>query len=156
MQRFTARAIGNLGKDPESRRVGNDDVAEFTMGVQTGSKNNKHTSWVRVSCWGYLVPVAMQLRKGSPVDVSGRLSVRTWSKRDGSQGTLVQIDADQISVPQYPPRDTYNHGGQYNRGTQHQQQYDQRQQPAQYNKDAPPPDSNPYDGVPTGEIDLLF
>lgn len=55
-----------------------------------------HTSFVTVKCWRGLADNANDsLRKGQPVIVHGRVTVRPW-ERDGRTGTSVDIDADAI------------------------------------------------------------
>lgn len=55
-----------------------------------------HTSYVTVKCWRALADNAKaSLRKGHPVLVHGRQSVRPW-ERDGRTGTSVDIDADAV------------------------------------------------------------
>jgi len=55
-----------------------------------------HTSYVTVTCWrGLADNVKDSLKKGQPVVVHGRQSVRPW-KRDERTGTSVEIDADAV------------------------------------------------------------
>jgi single-strand DNA-binding protein len=63
----------------------------------TGEWVDGNTSYVTVTCWRKLAAnVATCLRKGDPVVVKGRLSVRTFEAKDGSPRTVVEIDASSV------------------------------------------------------------
>jgi len=60
----------------------------------TGEWVDGHTSYVSVFCWRKLAEnVATCLRKGDPVLVKGRLSVRDYTDKEGVPRTTVEIDA---------------------------------------------------------------
>ena len=62
----------------------------------TGEWTDGHTSYLTVICWRKLADnVALCLRKGDPVIVKGRLSVRDYEK-DGTTRTAVEVDASSI------------------------------------------------------------
>ena len=60
----------------------------------TGEWTDDHTSFVSVTCWRKLAEnAAVCLRKGDPVVIRGRLSVRGYEDRQGVPRTAVEIDA---------------------------------------------------------------
>jgi single-strand DNA-binding protein len=60
----------------------------------TGEWTDGNTSYVTVICWRKLATnAAVCLRKGDPVIVKGRLSVRTYEDRQGMQRTAVEVEA---------------------------------------------------------------
>ena len=87
-------------------RIFNSGAGNLTMRVAwtprwldraTGEWADGNTSYVTVICWRKLAAnVALCVRKGDPVVVVGRLSVRSFSDKDGKSRTAVEIDA--ISV----------------------------------------------------------
>jgi single-strand DNA-binding protein len=63
----------------------------------TGEWTDGSTSYVSVTCWRKLADnVAVCLRKGDPVVVKGRLSVRSYDDKQGVPRTSVDVDATSI------------------------------------------------------------
>jgi single-strand DNA-binding protein len=63
----------------------------------TGEWADGHTSYVSVFCWRKLAEnVATCLRKGDPVMVKGRLTVRDYTDKDGVPRTAVEVDASSV------------------------------------------------------------
>jgi single-strand DNA-binding protein len=63
----------------------------------TGEWVDGNTSYVTVICWRRLAGnVAICLRKGDPVVVKGRLSVRNFDGKEGVPRTAVEIDASSV------------------------------------------------------------
>ena len=90
-------AHGNLGQDPELKDVGQSQVANFSLAAKTGKDE---TTWINCQVWGKRADVAMQyLRKGSAITVAGRGKVRTYEKKDGSQGQSLELSVDQFTLP---------------------------------------------------------
>ena len=64
---------------------------------ETGEWADGNTSYVTVLCWRKLADnVAMCIRKGDPVVVKGRLSVRTYDDKGGVERTAVEVDAGSV------------------------------------------------------------
>ena len=62
----------------------------------TGEWTDGHTSYVTVICWRKLADnVALCVRKGDPVVVKGRLSIRPYEK-DGMPRIVVEVDASSV------------------------------------------------------------
>lgn len=95
---------GNLIADPQPGQ-GPDGapVANFTVACNS-QKKQPDGSWQEVgsqlfsvAAWRQLAPAALNnLRKGTPVVVSGRLSFRDYTTKDGREVTALEIDADDI------------------------------------------------------------
>jgi single-strand DNA-binding protein len=63
----------------------------------TGEWADGNTSYVTVICWRKLADnVATCLRKGDPVVVKGRLSVRAYDDKDGVSRIAVEVDASSV------------------------------------------------------------
>ncbi|HWY61244.1 MAG TPA: single-stranded DNA-binding protein [Rhizomicrobium sp.] len=106
--------VGNLGKDPEVRRMTSGDpvvnlsvaTSETWRDKASGEKKEK-TEWHRVVIFNKnLADVAEKyLRKGAKVYLEGALQTRKWTDKDGAEkystevvlqnfnGTLVMLDS---------------------------------------------------------------
>jgi len=63
----------------------------------TGEWTDGSTSYVNVTCWRKLADnVAVCLRKGDPVVIKGRLSVRSYEDKQGLPRTSVDVDATSV------------------------------------------------------------
>jgi single-strand DNA-binding protein len=96
---------GYVATQPVTKQIGT-GTTNLTMRVAwtprwqdrvTGEWVDGNTSYVTVICWRRLAGnVATCLRKGDPVVVKGRLSVRTFDGKDGAPRTVVEIDASSV------------------------------------------------------------
>jgi len=92
--------VGNLGRDPETRRLGNGDpvvnlriaTSESWRDKQTGERREK-TEWHSVVIFNEnLAKVAEQyLKKGSKVYVEGQLQTREWQDKDGQKRYSTEV-----------------------------------------------------------------
>ena len=95
--------LGSVGKDPESRTVGNGSVVA-TLSVATSRKwkdetgtMQEKTEWHRVVVWGKSAEYAVKyLAKGSKVYVEGRLQTTKWQDKNGNDRYTTEIVADTI------------------------------------------------------------
>ena len=98
--------IGHLGKDPESRFMPNgDQVANFSVAVteswkdkNTGDKKEE-TTWFRVSAFKKLAEICAQyLKKGTPVQVVGKMKMRKWKDDKGNDRESWDLIADSMQM----------------------------------------------------------
>ena len=92
--------VGNLGKDPEVRRLGSGDpvvnlriaTSENWRDKATGERKEK-TEWHRVVIFNeQLGKVAEQyLKKGSTVYIEGQLQTRKWTDQNGNDRYTTEI-----------------------------------------------------------------
>lgn len=92
--------VGNLGRDPETRRMANGDpvvslriaTSETWKDKATGERKEK-TEWVSVVIFNEsLAKVAESyLRKGSKVYVEGQLQTREWTDKDGQKRYSTEV-----------------------------------------------------------------
>jgi single-strand DNA-binding protein len=92
--------VGNLGKDPEIRRMSNGDpVCNFSLATsenwrdkQSGERREK-TEWHNIVIYNEnLSKVAEQyLRKGSKVYIEGQLQTRKWQDQQGQDRYTTEI-----------------------------------------------------------------
>ena len=133
---------GNLTADPSLKYVGSGTaVASFTVASTPREKNKDTGEWedgeamfVRCSVWrDYAENVTESLAKGMRVVVHGRLQVRSYQRNDGSQGTSIEMQVDEVgpslryataqvtkSAPKSSPRATHA-GSNQNYGQGYQQ-----------------------------------
>ena len=92
--------IGNLGKDPEIRRLGSGEpvvnlslaTSESWKDKSTGERKEK-TEWHRVVIFNEnIARVAEQyLKKGSKVYVEGQLQTRKWTDQSGQEKYSTEV-----------------------------------------------------------------
>lgn len=89
---------GRLGKDPETRYLGNGDpVTSFSIAVGWKSKEKEGTEWVNVVAFGKLAEICGEyLRKGSKVLIGGSMRTRSWDDKDGNKRYTTEIVADKM------------------------------------------------------------
>lgn len=90
--------IGNLGRDPEVRRLENGAVvAKFPVATTENYRDKSgewqsQTEWHDVVVWRYLAERAeSQLKKGSQVYVEGKLTHRSWEDQDGKKRYTTEV-----------------------------------------------------------------
>jgi len=92
--------VGNLGKDPEVRRMQSGEpvvnlsiaTSESWRDKASGERKEK-TEWHRVVIFNEnLAKVAEQyLRKGAKVYIEGQLSTRKWTDKDGAEKYSTEV-----------------------------------------------------------------
>ncbi|MBU0706862.1 single-stranded DNA-binding protein [Patescibacteria group bacterium] len=99
-----ASIIGNLTRDPESRKLPSGQTIT-TLGVATNhvwrdaksQEKKKSVEFHNVVAWGKLGEICAQyLRKASKVYVEGRLQTRTWEDKSGAKKNRTEIVADDL------------------------------------------------------------
>src|SRR5579862_2445433 len=118
--------IGNLGRDPETRYTGDGtQVTSFNVAVNERPRRSQGaegsqggppgqpeeiTTWFRVSAWRRQAEIAAQyLTKGASVFVSGTLSAREYTDKDGKLRTSLEINMDDMQI--LTPRGMQEQGG---------------------------------------------
>mgnify|MGYP000128462223 FL=1 len=90
--------LGNLGKDPELRKL--DDgraVANFSIATSETYKNKAgekvtNTEWHNVVLWSPLAEIAENyLKKGSQVYIEGKISNRSYEDKDGVKKYVSEV-----------------------------------------------------------------
>jgi len=98
--------IGNLGKDPEIRRLENGAVvANFPLATSetftdknTGERRET-TDWHNIVLWRGLAEIAEKYaRKGQKVYVEGKLKTRSWNDKDGNTRYTTEILGEAMTL----------------------------------------------------------
>ncbi len=97
--------IGNLGKDPEIRRLENGAVvAKFSLATNEYYRDKTDqlqqvTEWHDIVCWRALAEQAEKiLKKGRLVYIEGKLAHREYTTQDGQKRYITEILASTLKV----------------------------------------------------------
>ena len=102
--------IGNLGKDPEVRRLESGAVvANFPLATSevytdrnTGEKR-ENTDWHDIVLWRGLAEIAEKyVRKGTKVYIEGKLKKRSWQDKEGNTRYSTEVLADEMTILSRP------------------------------------------------------
>src|SRR4051795_11867970 len=97
--------VGNLGRDPETRRLGSGDpvvnlriATSETWKDKSSGERKERTEWHSVVIFNEnLAKVAEQyLRKGSKVYIEGQLQTRKWTDQSGQEKYTTEIVLDRF------------------------------------------------------------
>lgn len=97
--------VGNLTDDPELKFTPSGAaVANFTVASTPRTFDRQTNEWkdgdalfLRCAAWRQLAEnVAESLQKGQRVVVTGALRVRQFERQDGSKGTSVELNVDEV------------------------------------------------------------
>lgn len=95
--------IGNLTRDPELRYTPSGlPVARFTVAVNRVAKKDSEKNevdFIPVVAWKRLAEICGEyLKKGNPVAIDGRLSIRSYVAKTGEKRTAIEVVADQMQM----------------------------------------------------------
>jgi single-strand DNA-binding protein len=112
--------VGNLGRDGELRATPQGkQVLSTSLAVEDPSKKDERgrpgTEWYRIKVWGRQAEtLSPHLLKGKSILVEGRLSIQTWTDREGHNRYTPEVSADRIVLLGSPagqsggaPRETH-------------------------------------------------
>lgn len=89
-------AHGNLGKDPELKNVGQNQVASFTLAARTGKDE---TTWMNCAVWGKRAQTAAEyLRKGAKITIAGQGKLESYEK-DGVEKQSLRVNVTDFTLP---------------------------------------------------------
>lgn len=99
--------IGNVGKDPEVRTVGDTKVATFSLATSTGGYKKsdgtevpEKTQWHSIVLWRGLAELAEKyIKKGDKITVLGSISYREYEKKEGGKGYVTDIIGYDVILP---------------------------------------------------------
>jgi len=106
--------IGNLGRDPEIKKLENGaTLASFSMATsesytdKVSGKKIENTDWHDVVLWRGLAELAEKfLKKGMKIYVEGRLKKRSWQDREGNTRYNVEVIGHEMTILSKPDTDT--------------------------------------------------
>ncbi len=93
--------IGNLGADPEVRRLENGAVVAKIRVATNESYKDKNGEWQTITEWhdvvlwrGLAERAEANLKKGFQVYIEGKLTHRTWQDQDGNNRRTTEVVAN--------------------------------------------------------------
>lgn len=90
---------GNLGRDAETKYVGESSVTEFSVAVKSGYGDKATTTWAKCAMWGDRgEKVAQYLTKGQAVGIVGELTLREYVKKDGANGASLEVRVSDMTL----------------------------------------------------------
>ena len=88
---------GVLGKDPELKQVGQDQVLSFTVADSQGKE--KPTLWWNCQMWGKRATTLQQyMAKGQKVTVSGNVQMREYTDKNGDKKTAMDVRVNDVAL----------------------------------------------------------
>ncbi len=97
--------IGNLGRDPEVRRLESGAVvAKFSLATSESYRDKdgnwqEQTEWHDIVVWRTFAERAEQyLKKGMTIYLEGKLTHRTWQDQEGKNRKTTEIVADYFRI----------------------------------------------------------
>jgi single-strand DNA-binding protein len=103
-------AVGNVVFEPDFK-VTDSGLSRCKLRIACGERKKVDDKWIDgdttfidVVLWRGLADAAGELRKGESVVVTGKLRVRNYETKDGTKGTSVEIEAQDIARTLKPAR----------------------------------------------------
>jgi single-strand DNA-binding protein len=89
--------VGRLGSDAELKKVGDHTILELNVANNTGFGDKKETTWFKCTIWGSRgEKIQSYLTKGKQVFISGELTLRKFTNKEGVEKTSAEIKVDNI------------------------------------------------------------
>jgi len=91
---------GNVGRDAETRFTqGGDAIVSFTVAVKSGFGEKAETTWARCNFWGKRgEAVAPYLVKGAQVGVTGELTLKAWTNKEGVKQQNIEVRVSDLTL----------------------------------------------------------
>lgn len=93
-------ATGRLGKDCETRFTSSGDaITAFTFALESGYGDKKVTTWLNCAFFGKRgEAVAPYLKKGTQVAISGELTNREYTDKDGNKRYSLDLRVSDLTL----------------------------------------------------------
>lgn len=96
--------IGQVGKDPDVKAVGDGKVASFSLATTERYRDRagelkENTEWHTIVAWRNTADIVEKyVKKGTQVYVEGKLKTREWQDRDGNKRSSTEVVAENIQL----------------------------------------------------------
>lgn len=101
--------LGNVGKDPQVRTLGNaaqelNKVAEFSVATTERRRSStgnveEQTEWHNIVAWKQLADISEKyVKAGDKIYVEGRIRTRSWADQNGMTRYRTEIIAERIEL----------------------------------------------------------
>lgn len=97
---INATVTGNVGKNPEMKQTKTGKaMVVFSLASNTQRGEENFTTWIDCVAFDKLADgIAAQLGKGMRVVASGSMTVETFPKKDGSQGSALRMIVNDLGI----------------------------------------------------------
>jgi single-strand DNA-binding protein len=153
--------IGNLGKDPEVRRLENGAVvAKFSVATNENYRDKsgewqQQTEWHDIVAWRALAERAeSSLKKGSMIYLEGKLTHRSWQDQDGNNRRTTEVVSNYFRL--IPNAGAGGRGGNSNYFPSPDDEPSTTTKPSDDNQSAPQSDNNSNIITEDADDDLPF
>ena len=97
------QVIGNLGKDGIVNNVNGKNVINFSVAHTEKFKDAQgvqkdKTIWVECAYWTDRTGIAPYLKKGTQVYAEGQPDIRSYTTKDGTQGTSLSLRVSSVQL----------------------------------------------------------
>jgi single-strand DNA-binding protein len=96
--------VGNLVKDPETKKVGKQTKTEFTIAVEryAGKDKEAEVDFFNIVCWGKLAEISGEyLKKDKKCLIDGRIQVRSYEE-DKKRRWITEVIAENLKFLSNP------------------------------------------------------
>lgn len=93
-------AIGNISRDAELRFTASGDaICSFNLALNSGYGDKQITTWLNCSVWGKRgQTLAPMLLKGTKVGISGELTNRPWTDKEGNEKFSLDVRVNDVTL----------------------------------------------------------
>lgn len=92
-------AIGRVGNQPEIKKTsGGDEVASFSVAIDSGYGDKKVTNWYRISLFGKKTAIVPYINKGDRIGVTGEVVLREYTAKDGTKQSSLEVNNASITL----------------------------------------------------------
>jgi len=105
---INATVTGNLGRDPELKdtKTGKKMTSFSVASTTKRDGRDPETTWIDVVCFDEVAEgAAGTFRKGMKVLMSGQMSLETYQRKDGTEGTALRMVANDIGLSVRTPKE---------------------------------------------------
>lgn len=106
--------VGNVGRNPEIRYVGNRPYATFSLATSDPAYTNaqgvqmpERTEWHNIVMWDKAAETAERyITRGTKLFIEGKLRTRTWQDANAIKRTVTEIHVERFDIlsrAQTPP-----------------------------------------------------
>lgn len=99
-----ASISGRLGRDPELKKTASGlSSCSFSLAVKRpyAKEGDQDTDWINVQAWRQSADyICDHAGKGDMIGIEGRLQVRSYTGRDGTEKTITEIVAERVEILQ--------------------------------------------------------
>ena len=91
---------GNLGRTAEQKFApSGDSIVSFSVAVKSGYSDKAVTTWAKCTFWGKRgESVLPYLNKGQLVGINGELTLREYTKNDGTNGASIEVRVNDLTL----------------------------------------------------------